>query len=183
MSHVKIKEIPFNERYVNLALDEGILIGPMTANLKCLYEFIDQNSPGNSAWKYGNAYRAILKKARSFAGSRKYIISKRQVAALIRAEGEEYASSTKIPYACDYIFKAIFEIFDGYKNNPVVSIPPEIINIYGQVRRDVFFAIQSSQYEYKYMHNMLNEREDLRNIRRHLLNDICADDCSLGKWV
>lgn len=127
MPHVIISEIPFNEKYVNLALDEGILIGPMTANLKRVYEFIDENSPGNSVWKYVNAYRAILKKARSFAGSRKYIISKRQVAALVSVEGEEYASSTKIPYASDYIFEAIFEILDGYINDPTVSIPPQLM--------------------------------------------------------
>lgn len=69
MSNVKIKDIPFNERYVNLALDDNILLGPMTANLKCLYEFINKNSPGNSCWKYGNAYRAILKKARFWQGA------------------------------------------------------------------------------------------------------------------
>lgn len=183
MSHVKIKEIPFNERYVNLALDEGILTGPMLANLKCLYEFIGRNSPGNCSNNDGNAFRAILKKARTFAGSRKYIISKRQVAALIRAKGGEYASSIKIPYASDYIFRAIFEIFDGYRNNPLVAIPPEIMNIYGQVRRDVFYGIQSSQYEYKYTHNLLNDREDLRDIRRDLLNDLCSEDCTLGKQV
>lgn len=183
MSNVKIKDIPFNERYVNLALDDNILLGPMTANLKCLYEFIDKNSPGNSCWEYGNAYRAILKKARFLAGSRKYIISKKQVAALINPEGKEYASSTKIPYASDYIFRAIFEIFDGYRNDSVVSIPPELLALYGKVRRDVFFSIQSSQYQYKFANNMLNQRENLRDIRRALLNDLCSDDSTLGKRV
>lgn len=183
MSDVKIRTIPFNERYVNLVLDDNILLGPMIANLKCLYEFIDKNSTGNSNYKYGNAYRDILKKARYLAGSRKYIISKKQVASLIRATGVEYASSIKIPYASDYIFRAIFEIFEGYRNNPVVSIPSEIMELYGKVRRDVFYGIQSSQYEYKLTHNMLNRREDLRALRRALLNDLCSEECSLGKRV
>lgn len=185
MSNVKIKEIPFNERYVNLALDDNIQIGPMTANLKILYEFLDKNEHGTymSNYKYGNAYRAILKKARMLAGSRKYIISKKQVVALIKPKTSRGCSSTKIPYASDYIFRAIFEIFDNYKNDPMVSIPPELMVLYGKVRREVFYGIQCSQYEYKYTHNILNDREDLKNIREALLNDLCSEKCALGKWV
>lgn len=183
MSNVKIKEIPYSERYVHLAIDKNVLTGPMTANLKCLYEFINRNSPGNSSFQYGNAARAILKKARTLAGSRRYIISKKQVLSLVRANGDEYAISIKIPYASDYIFKAIFEIFEGYKNNPVVSVPPEILGLYGKIRREVFFSIQSEQYEYKLKHNLLNERDDLDEIRKALLNDLCSDECALGKQV
>lgn len=183
MANVKIKDIPFDERYVDLYLDDGILLGPMVANLRCLYEFIDRNAPGNSAWKYGNAYRAILRKARSLAGTRRYIISKKQVAALINPKGKEYAISIKIPYSSEYIFKAIFEIFDGYRRNEQVVIPSEIETMYGKLRREVFFLTQSEQYRYKFEHNLLNSREELRDIRRALVNDLCSDDCSLGKKV
>lgn len=185
MSNVKIKKIPFNERYVNLALADNIHLGAMTANLKALYEFIDKNEHGRytSIYEYGNAYRAILKRARLLAGSRKYIISKRQVAALINPIISQNGFSTKIPYACDYIFRAIFEIFDNYKNDPMVSIPSELTRLYGKIRRDAFYSIQCSQYEYAYMHNLLNDREELREIREALLNDLCSEECALGKRV
>lgn len=183
MSHVKIAEIPFNERYVNLALENDISAGPLVANLKCLYSFIDKNSPKVSKWEYGNAYRAILNKARTLAGSkRSHIISKRQVAALINPQVREgIAMSTKIPYSADYIFRAIFMIFDDFKNDPAVSIPSELMALYGEVRREVFYREQSKKYEYAIKNGLLKKRDELEDIRRKLANDLCSDDCALGK--
>ena len=121
----------------------------MTANLRILYEFLDEVLPGKSHFKYGNASRAILKEARRIAGHRKRIISKKQVLALVRyydykgkavdtipKDGEHY--SIKIPYSSGYIFQAIFnifDIFDIYKKE--VLVPSEIRDCYGIVRRIV----------------------------------------------
>ena len=165
-----------------MELDNHILIEPMISNLKILYEFIDKNSPGNSKWKYENGYRNILRKARVYDGSRKYIISKRQVASLINAYTKKGISYVRIPYSADYIFRAIFDIFESYKQDPSVSIPPNIEILYKKIRRDVFYREQSEQYEYKLTHNILLRREEeIEEIRYALLNDICSDECTIGK--
>ena len=187
MSNVKTKDVPFCERYVNLVLDGDILRGPMIANLKCLYEFIGKNSPGNPKYELGNGCRAILQKARSLAGCRAHIISKRQVIALIDAQcagkTNDIVEYIKIPYTNDYIFRTIFDILDGYKNNTSVSIPDEISRLYGKIRRDVFYGEQSKQYQRKYNGGLLRDRPELSDLRRNLLNDLCSEECALGRKV
>lgn len=84
MSQIKLKDIPFNDRYVYLRLDGNLAAESLVANLKHLYWFIDQNEPGVYSWQNGKAFRAILKEARRLAGNRRsYIISKKQVTSLI----------------------------------------------------------------------------------------------------
>lgn len=181
MASVRIQNIPFNERYVHMVLDPYILTESATYNLRLLYEFIDNNSPGKSTGKNGKAYRIILKRARELAGSRRRIISKRQVAALIKVIKKETGQSIKIPYASEYIFRAVFDTFEKYKDDKSIIVPPEIIMLYGKVRREVFYNKQSEQYKYKYENGLLNDREELKEIRKALLNDICSEECSLGK--
>jgi hypothetical protein len=182
MSNVKIESIPLNERYVNIIIDKCPKMDNMTDNLKLIYELINDNSTGYGR-EYGKAYRAILKKARRLAGKRKYIISKKQVASLIRSYSDGDCVSVKIPYASDYIFRAIFDIFDLLKADSNVIIPSEIVSLYGENRRESFYDVQSSQYEYKFTHNLLNERDELTSIRKELVNDLCTEKCSLGKRV
>ena len=181
MSNIKTKDIPFNERYVYLALNGDFLAESVTHNLRCLYEFIDKCTPGGNTWKYGNAYRVILYEARKLAGYRKNIISKRQVCSLIRTIENKDVTVVKIPYSCDYIFRAIFSIFERYKKDASISVPPEIEAFYSQLRRTVFYSKQSEQYEYKFTHNILENKENLRKIRVALLNDLCSDECALGR--
>lgn len=187
MSNVKIKDIPFMERYVKLVIEGDVHRGTIVANLRCLYEFIGKNSPGNPQYEFGNACRVILKRARNLAGYRKYIISKRQVIELVEGHcdnrNDEIVEYIKIPYASDYIFRAIFDIFEEYKNEGVISIPSEIAQKYGNVRRDVFYDEQSRQYHYKYINGLLNDRLELSELRENLLNDLCSRTCALGRKV
>lgn len=179
MAFVKTKDIPFNERYVSLPI-ENHSIEDMTENLRLLYNFIDNNAPGNSIYKNGNAYRWILKKARYRAGNHKHIISKKQVAALI-GENRGYGNRTKIPYTSGYIFEAIFQIFDELRNDTTIEIPQKLVLLYGNTRREVFYRVQSNEYNYRYTHNNLDERCELAKIRKSLLNDLCANNSALGK--
>lgn len=191
MNHIKTKDIPFNERYIHLALDDHVNPNQMTANLQKLYGYLDSVLPGNSFGRYGNASRAILKKARQIAGNRGRIISKKQVLSLVRfydyggriiqsfPESDRHYS-IKIPYSSGYIFQAIFSIFEEYKTNNTISIPNEISACYGKIRRDVFYLSQCQQYEYKFKNNLLNNRPELYELRENLLNDLCSVECALG---
>ena len=118
MSNVKTKDVPFCERYVNLVLDGDILRGPMIANLKCLYEFIGKNSPGNPKYELGNGCRAILQKARALAGCRAHIISKRQVIALIDAQcagkTNDIVEYIKTYFPEKYDAGIIYHVHNGY---------------------------------------------------------------------
>ena len=180
-ANVNPKCIPFRERYVNLALDHIVLSESMVSNLKCLYEFIDNNTQGNSTWKYGNAYTIILKRARAIAGNRKSIISRRQVKELIKIHDNGMDLNVKIPYASEYIFCAIFDIYEQYRKDASVIIPPELSKAHGEIRREIFYKEQCEQYKYKLKNQLLDDRPELKKIRLALLNDLCSDDCSLGK--
>lgn len=181
MSNVKMRQIPFDERYIYLALDQDIFPDSIVIKLRLIYGLIDKQFENDFAGEYGNAYRAILRKARELAGNRKYIISKRQVASLIKIYEKNDISYIRIPYACDYIFRAILALFEEYKNDVTMDISKEIQVLYGNIRRDIFYKTQSEQYKYKYTHNLLSEREELKDIRRALLNDLCSDECAIGK--
>lgn len=186
MSNVKLKEIPFGERYVKLIIDGHFQGGPMVANLRRLYEFIGTNSPGNPKYTFGNGCRAILRKARTLAGYRTYMISKKQVFQLVNAycnRDDDTVEYVKIPYASDYIFRAIFSILDEYKATKGVVVPLEITELYGKIRREVFYAEQSRQYHRKYEEGLLNNRPELDELRRELLNDLCSEACALGRKV
>lgn len=184
MAEVKLKDIPFDERYIKLIVYDVNEPNTIVANLRCLFNFIG-NVEGEFRPEYsiGTASRAILKRARRIAGNRKYIISKRQVLSLLKAETNIEINNTviiKIPYASEYIFKAIFDIFNEYRNRNVI-IPDEFINLYGSVRRDIFYNEQSNQYRYDYENNLLADREELTELRRRLLNDLCSEICALGR--
>ena len=181
MAWVKTKDIPFNERYVYMVLDQVVLDKPLISNLEMLYEFIDIQLSPKRVFKNGSAYTLILKRAREIAGYRKNIISRRQVKAIINVQRRKNDICIRIPYASEYIFKAIFDIFEGYKKDPSINIPPEIEKCYGQIRREVFYCKQCEQYKYKFTNNLLNDRNELRELRHSLLNDICSEECSLGK--
>lgn len=183
MSQIKLKDIPFNDRYVYLRLDGNLAAESLVANLKHLYWFIDQNEPGVYSWQNGKAFRAILKEARRLAGNRRsYIISKKQVTSLITIfVDKEGGVSVKIPYSADYIFRAIFSVFDKYKQSSSVPISPELVALFGKVRREVFYKEQSDKYEYAVKNDLLNKRDELFDIRKKLVNDLCTGDCTLGK--
>lgn len=181
MANVKLKCISLSERYVKLALDQNILSESMVLNLKRIFEFIDNNTQGYSTWKYGNAYTVILKRARDIAGNRKHIISKKQVKELLKTHGKGMDLSVKIPYAAEYIFCAIFDIYDKYRSDTSIIIPPELAYAHGEIRRELFYKEQCEQYRYKFTHQLLNERPELEELRFALLNDLCSEDCSLGK--
>lgn len=181
MAFVKMKDIPFDERYVLIMINDNVLTEAITYDLRLLYEFIDKHAPEKSHWKFGKAYRMILRRAKEKAGYRKYIISKRQVASLINVYKKNNDQYIKIPFASEYIFYAIFSIFEEFSSDPSISIPQNIKASYGRVRREVFYKSQSNQYEYDYKHGLLSERPELEDIRKNLLNDICSEECSLGK--
>lgn len=89
--------------------------------------------------------------------------------------------SVKIPYSADYIFRAIFSVFDKYKQSSSVPISPELVALFGKVRREVFYKEQSDKYEYAVKNDLLNKRDELFDIRKKLVNDLCTGDCTLGK--
>ena len=175
MSKVKVKDIGLSDRYANTELfgtdnEPDKIIG----NLKELYAYIDTKE-GFSIYQYGNAYRKILKLARAYAGRHSRIISKRQISNLIKIHRKEDVEYVKIPYAADYIFKAIFAIFDEYKKTED-DIPEHIKNMFGLSRRDCFYKKQCDSYARVY------EEGDMQ-IRKDLQHDINSERCALGGKV
>lgn len=145
MSAVKINEIKFNYRYVSVELfGQFNNYKEVVGNLESLYEYIDKKEGGNSFYKYGKAYRKILKMARAYAGARGYIISKRQVSNLIKVYDKAGVVYVKIPYAADYIFRAIFTIFEQYRTEE--DIPENIVQLLGKFRRECFYKEQCFSY-------------------------------------
>lgn len=178
MSNVNTKDIDFNHRYCKIELF-GSYANPnvIKSNLEKLYAYIDEKEGGNSLFKYGKAYRKILVLARGYAGTHKYIISKRQVANLIKVYCDDEYQYVKIPYTADYIFRAIFFILDTYKNSDPNSIPSDIVQMLGKLRRDCFYKEQSLSLWELCRHN------DVEHIIRCLNNDLNSDGGSLGKRV
>lgn len=182
MGNVKTRDIDFNHRYSKTMLF-GDLDNPyeIKDNLEKLYAYIDKKEGGNPLFKYGKAYRKILMLARGFAGSRKYIISKRQVANLIKVyKGDKTNDNTyyvKIPYAANYIFQAIFTILEIYKEENVNDIPEDIINMFGQLRRDCFYKEQCLSY------NQFCTQHDTSQIQRSLNDDLNSEESLLERKV
>ena len=161
MSKVKTKDIDFNLRYANIELfgsniDSEIIV----KNLRELYKYIDFKE-GASVYPYSKAYRRILKLARAQAGRRSWIISKRQIANLIKVHYKEDMVYVKIPYAADYIFKAIFLILDEYKENGE-DFPENIQNMFGLLRRDCFYKTQCDSYARVYKKGNMKIQESLQ---------------------
>ena len=142
MGKVKTKDIDFNDRYAYVELF-GLEVDTekIVANLKDLYAYIDAEE-GNSLYLYGKAYRHIQSIARAYAGRRSWIISKKQVSNLIKVHQKDGKKYVKIPYASDYIFRAIFTILDEYKEQGK-NIPEKIQKMFGLIRRDCFYKDQA----------------------------------------
>lgn len=174
MSYVKTKDIDFNCRYVNTELfGEFDDVKKLTSNLEKIYAYIDDKEGGSIIRPYGKAYRKILKLARAYAGARGYIISKRQVANLIKVYEDKGELYVKIPYAVDYIFKAIFTIIEEYKMEDT-NIPDDIKNMFGLIRRDYFYKEQSFSYSRIY-------RRSEERIRYNLNMDLNSENCTLER--
>lgn len=178
MSRVKTKDIDFNNRYYKVALF-GNYADPnvIKSNLEKLYAYIDEKEGGNLHFKYGKAYRKILMLARGYAGAHKYIISKRQVANLIKVYSNDELQYIKIPYAADYIFRAIFSILTTYRNNGNNDIPTDIVQMFGKLRRDCFYKEQSLSLA------EICRRSEVEPIVRELNDDLNSEECSLGREV
>lgn len=173
MSKVDTKEIKCFDRYITIMMF-GQFDHPkiLTSNLELLYEFIDkQVSGGVNSKGYGNGMRAILKEARKYARYNKRIISKRQVHELIKIHEKADEVWVKIPYASDYIFRAIFSLVNKYREQ---GEPPEVITtMYGKRRRDVFYKDQT------YSFNKICSNND-PEIKKALNYDLNSDGCALG---
>lgn len=178
MINVKTKDIDFSHRYYKVELF-GIYNDPyiIKKNLEKLYAYIDEKEGGNLHFKYGKAYRKILVLARRYTGTHKYIISKRQVANLIKVYSNDECQYIKIPYTADYIFRAIFSILETYKNNGSNDIPTDIIQMFGKLRRDCFYKEQSLSLAELCRHS------NVEPITRRLNDDLNSEGCSLGKKV
>ena len=176
MSHVSLMEIGFNERYYFVRLfgefesDEEI-----KDNLEQFYIAQQESDKLHKKPKFpiGVAYRKILKEARLHAGRGKYIISKRQVANLIKVYDNDGNKYVKIPYTVDYIFKALFLIMSAYIDEGK-ELPDNIRKLYGQIRRTCFYDKQSDSFKRVCA-------DDNRVIIKHLNQDLNSANCSLGK--
>lgn len=90
---------------------------------------------------------------------------------------EDNSYYVKIPYTADYLFRAIFKILDYYKKDDLRDIPEEIVSMFGQLRRNCFYDLQSFSCK------RLCESIDITNIQRQLNDDLNSETFTLGKIV
>ncbi len=174
LSKVRLDDIGFFDRYVSVEMFGDVSEEEVIKNLKLVYHFIDETEGGDPVFFLGTAYRKIKKIAREkYCRKKKYIISKRQVANLIKVHDDKQIKIFKIPYTADYIFKAIFYILEEYKANDI-EIPAEIAEFLGKCRRDCFYKAQSDSL--KRVCNV-----DSPRLRRYLNQDLNSDEGALGK--
>lgn len=148
-SKVNLDEITY--RYVKIHTLEG-QDEDIGVNLEKVYLYIDQHKNMGSIFLYGNAYRAIRKRATKLIGRGDMKVYKREVTSLVRCITKKHNEKfIRIPYKMFFIFEAIFEIVDELKIQ--YPLPEEIENFVGKIRRECFYEIQSSLYKDWYKGN------------------------------